>query len=154
MRPGLRKKLVVWAVGISIALAIWIPHFVLPGLYDRGNDLVFDAYQRAKPREWANSSVVIVEIDQESIEEKRMTQEFFEDITNLTKKINTLEGEKINLQQQISEKNKIINSLKSTDYKKSYESAISKLKMINHSYQELEEMYINLLKRTQKVKLK
>lgn len=94
------------------------------------------------------------EIDIDDIEEKKMTHEFFEDITNLTKKINLLESEKITLQQQISEKNKIINTLKASDYKKSYESAISKLKMINHSYQELEEMYINLLKRNQKPSIK
>ncbi|MDE1464227.1 hypothetical protein [Spartinivicinus poritis] len=88
-------------------------------------------------------------IDIEDIEEKKMLHEFFEDITKLTKKINALENEKVTLQQQIKEKNKTIHSLKSSDYKQAYESAISKLKMLNHSYEELEEMYIKLLKQHQ-----
>ncbi|WP_163830797.1 coiled-coil domain-containing protein [Spartinivicinus ruber] len=88
-------------------------------------------------------------IDSDDIEEKKMLQEFFEDITKLTKKINNLENEKLTLEQQLKEKNKIILSLKSSDYKQAYESAISKLKMLNHSYEELEEMYIKLLKQHQ-----
>lgn len=72
MRLFNQKTLTVWLIGLLTALCIWMPQFFIPGLFDRPNNLVFDAYQQIKPRKWAGSNVVVVDIDEDSI--KRIGQ--------------------------------------------------------------------------------
>ncbi|MFK8033934.1 MAG: CHASE2 domain-containing protein [Hyphomicrobiales bacterium] len=67
-----RKFLMIWLVGTLAALPIWIPQFLLPGSFDKINAVIFDVYQRIKPREWAGSDVVVLDIDEASI--KRLGQ--------------------------------------------------------------------------------
>lgn len=67
-----RKFLVIWLAGLLAALPIWLPQFIFPGSFDKINAVVFDTYQRFKPREWSGSDVVVLDIDEASI--KRLGQ--------------------------------------------------------------------------------
>ncbi len=68
MRQISRRVKTAWTIGLLTALLVWVPQFLVPGLYDRANNLIFDAYQQYKPRKWTNSSVVVLDIDEASIE--------------------------------------------------------------------------------------
>ncbi|MEP0521351.1 MAG: adenylate/guanylate cyclase domain-containing protein [Hyphomicrobiales bacterium] len=67
-----RKFLLIWIVGLLSALPIWLPHYSFPATFDKVNAFIFDAYQRLKPRDWAGSDVVVLDIDEASI--KRLGQ--------------------------------------------------------------------------------
>lgn len=67
MRFLRNKYFAVWVFG-ALAASIAILVFSLPGLPVRQlNTVVFDTYQRLKPRIWAGSDVVIVDIDEASL---------------------------------------------------------------------------------------
>ena len=67
MRLQTRKYSLSCLIGLLAALSIWVPQFTYPNIYDRVDNLVFDAYQRIKPRDWAGSDVVVVDVDEASI---------------------------------------------------------------------------------------
>lgn len=67
-----RKFLLIWIVGLLSVLPIWLPHYSFPATFDKVNAFIFDAYQRLKPRDWAGSDVVVLDIDEASI--KRLGQ--------------------------------------------------------------------------------
>lgn len=70
MRLFRNKFAVVWLIGLTATSVFWV--FTLLAGTDSGinrlNTLVFDTYQRIKPREWSGSDVVIIDIDEASIE--------------------------------------------------------------------------------------
>ena len=62
-----RRYLAIWAAGfVGIALVIAGAYSPFSPL-DRLNALVFDTYQKLKPREATESAVAVVDIDDESI---------------------------------------------------------------------------------------
>ncbi len=64
-----RKTVIIWICGLIAASLVWglaaLPAAPLSPL----NLLVFDTYQRLKPRLWAGSDIVIVDLDEASIRE-------------------------------------------------------------------------------------
>lgn len=63
------KYIIIWAFGLLAAACLWVPQLLVPGLFDRANLLIFDGYQKLKPRKWAGSDVVVVDIDEASIKQ-------------------------------------------------------------------------------------
>ena len=64
----LRSKFVsVWLVGLLAALSVWAMAFWSSKPLAPLDTLVFDSYQRLKPRVWAGTDVVVLDIDEASI---------------------------------------------------------------------------------------
>jgi adenylate cyclase len=65
---GRSKKLVPLALGLVSVILALVAYFNVPyALKDVGN-LLFDEYQRQKPREYVSAPVKVIDIDQESLE--------------------------------------------------------------------------------------
>ncbi|MEL6750970.1 MAG: CHASE2 domain-containing protein, partial [Pseudomonadota bacterium] len=64
----LRNRLVsVWLFGLIAALGTWSSSFWTTKPLATLDTIVFDSYQRLKPRDWAGSDVVVLDIDEASI---------------------------------------------------------------------------------------
>ncbi|MEN0041964.1 MAG: adenylate/guanylate cyclase domain-containing protein [Pseudomonadota bacterium] len=64
----LRNKFVsVWLFGLVAALAVWSMAFWPSKPLTPLDTLVFDSYQRLKPRVWAGTDVVVLDVDEASI---------------------------------------------------------------------------------------
>ena len=69
MRLLRNKFAVVWLFGLVLVVPFWTFTWLTGGENSVGNlnRLVFDTYQRSKPRSWSGSDIVVVDIDEESI---------------------------------------------------------------------------------------
>ncbi len=69
MRLLSNKFVVIWLAGLLAASAVWALTFLPSGPLSQVNTLVFDTYQRIKPREWAGTDIVVVDIDEKSLKQ-------------------------------------------------------------------------------------
>ncbi len=67
MTPFRRKTAIIWLCGLIAASLVWLLAALPAAPLSPLNLLVFDTYQRMKPRVWAGSDVVIVDLDEASI---------------------------------------------------------------------------------------
>ena len=61
------KGLIVWGVGLAVLALVIGMVVVRPPVFAHLSDLVFDGYQRLKPRQEAGAPVVVVDIDEVSL---------------------------------------------------------------------------------------
>ena len=62
-----RHGLIVWGVGLGVLVIVIAGIAALPGAFGHLSNLVFDGYQRLKPRKEAGAPVVVVDIDEASL---------------------------------------------------------------------------------------
>ena len=64
----LAKALPVWLAGLFMAGLVLSGMLAAPRSMERLSTFVFDTYQQLRPRDWGGSPVVVVDIDEESLE--------------------------------------------------------------------------------------
>lgn len=100
-----------------------------------------------------NTECVLEEVLQDDLSMRKMQQDYFEEVSLLNKEINTLKEENQLLEQKLVAKGVVLHKVElqhELDYKKSYEGVIDKLTLINREYHQLETMYMELLKKTER----
>lgn len=88
----LRNKFAsIWIFGLLSAVCVWLVTLTTDDVFSRVDTLIFDSYQRLKPRIWAGSDVTIIDIDEASIRRVGQWPWPRSTIAELTEKIGALE---------------------------------------------------------------
>ncbi len=69
MRIATKRYILIWILAFSAACSVWSLSYLNSEQFDRLDALVFDSYQRLKPRQWAGSDVVVIDIDEASLKQ-------------------------------------------------------------------------------------